>query len=158
MNRLENLHSKIFFLQEIHITVTEIKQVKRRWPGQVIHATYNNYTRGILILIHKKIPAELTNTIWDPQGRFVIAQGRVLSHVLNLVSIYGPNEDNPTFFEDFIWTLSSLYGLNIIVGDFNCTLNPSVNRSTKCDTHERQHVTDLNLSDVWREINPDKLE
>ena len=75
MNRLKNLHCKIIFLQEIHITVTEIKQVQRRWPGQVIHATYNNYARGgggVLILIHKTIPFQLTNIIRDPQGRFVI--------------------------------------------------------------------------------------
>lgn len=29
MNRLKNLHSKIIFLQEIHITVTEIKVVQQ---------------------------------------------------------------------------------------------------------------------------------
>lgn len=47
MNRLKNLHSKIFFLQEIHVTATELKQVQRRWSGQIIHATYNiKYTRG----------------------------------------------------------------------------------------------------------------
>lgn len=165
MNRIKNLHSKIIFLQEIHITVTEIKRVQRRWPGQVIHATYNNYARGVLILIHKTIPFQLTNTIQDPQGRFVIAQGRILSLALNLVSIYGPNEDNPIFFEDFFLTLSSLYGLNIIGGDFNCTLNPLVDRSTKNDPHKKQsrktilqYITDLNLAEIWRKLNPDKLE
>ena len=120
MNRLKNLHSKIIFLQEIHITVTKIKQVQRRW----------HCARGVLILIHKTIPFQLTNTIQDPQGRFVIAQGRIMSLALNLVSIYGPNEDNPPL------TLSSLYGLNIIGEDFNCTLNPSVDRSTKSDPHK----------------------
>ena len=39
MNRLKNLHPKIIFFQEIHLTVTEIKQVQHKWPGQVIHAT-----------------------------------------------------------------------------------------------------------------------
>lgn len=136
-NRLKNLHSEIFFLQETHITVTEIKQVQRRWPGQVIHATYNNYAWGALILIHKTIPFQLTNAIRDPQGRFLIAKGRILSLALNLVSIYGPNDDNPTFFENFFLTLSSLYGQNIIGGDFNCTLNPPMGRSTKCEPHNK---------------------
>lgn len=165
MNRLKNLHSKIFFLQEIHITVTEIKQVQHRWPGQVIHATYNNYARGVLILIHKTIPFQLTNTIQDPQGRFVIARGRILSLALNLVSIYGPNEDNPKFFEDFFLTLSSLYGFNIIGGNFNCTLNPLVNGSTKSDLHKKksrkiilQYINDLKLSEIWRKLNPDNLQ
>lgn len=52
MNRLKNLHSKIIFLQVTHITIAF--QVQRRWPGQAIHGTYNNYARGVLILIHKK--------------------------------------------------------------------------------------------------------
>ena len=60
-----------------------------------------------------------------------------MSLALNSASIYGPNEDNPTFFEDFFLTLSSLYGLNIIGGDFNCTLNPSGVPSTKCDPHKK---------------------
>ena len=165
MNRLKNLHSKIIFLQEIHMTATEIKKVQHRWPGQVIHATYNNYARGVLILIHKTVPFQLTNIIQDPQGRFVIAQGGILSLTLNLVSIYGPNEDNPKFFEDFFLTLSSLYGLNIIGGDLNCTLNPLVDRSTKSDPHKKQsrkiilqYITDLNLSEIWRKLNPNKLE
>lgn len=136
-NRLKNLHSEIIFLQETHITVTEIKQVQRRWPGQVIHATYNNYAWGALILIHKTIPFQLTNAIRDPQGRFLIAKGRILSLALNLVSKYGPNDDNPTFFENFFLTLSSLYGQNIIGGDFNCTLNPPMGRSTKCEPHNK---------------------
>lgn len=79
---------------------------------------YNNYARGVLILIHKTIPFQLTNIVQDPQGRFVIAQGNILSIALNLASIYGPNEDKPTFFENFFLTLSSLHGLNIIGGDF----------------------------------------
>lgn len=41
MNRLKNLHSKIIFLQEAHLTISEIKHVRRRWPGEVVHATYN---------------------------------------------------------------------------------------------------------------------
>lgn len=101
MNRLKNLHSKIIFLQETHITIAEIKQLQRRWLGQVIYATYNNYAWGVLILIHKTIPFHLINIIQDPQGRFVIAQGRILSLALNLASIYGPNEDNPAFFGNF---------------------------------------------------------
>lgn len=159
MNRIKNLRCKIIFLQEIHITVTEIKKVQHRWPGQVIHATYDINARGVLILIHKTIPFQLTNTIRDPQARFVIAQGRILSLTLNLVSIYGPNEDNPKFFENFFLILSSLYGLNIIGGDFNCTLNPLVDRSTKCDPHKKlsrktilQYITDLNLSEIWKKL------
>lgn len=52
MNRIKHLKSKIVFLQETHLTVSDVKFVKNRWPGQVIHASFNNYARGVLILIH----------------------------------------------------------------------------------------------------------
>lgn len=165
MNRLKNLHSKIIFLQEVHLTISEIKHVRRRWTGQVVHATYNNYAHGVLILIHKTIPFQLTNIVQDPQGRFVIAQGNILSIALNLASIYGPNEDKPKFFENLFLTLSSLHGLNIIGGDFNCTLDPLVDRSTKSNPQKSQsrktiiqYMTDLNLTEIWRKLNPGKLE
>lgn len=58
-----------------------------------------------------------------------------------------------------------MYGLNIIGGDFNCTLNLLVDRSTKNDPHKKQsrktilqYITDLNLAEIWRKLNPDKLE
>lgn len=93
-----------------------------------MYATYNNYARGVLVLIHKTIPFQNSNIIRDPSGRYVIIQGTIFSLSLNLVSVYGPNEDNPKFFEDLFLTLSTLQGSFIIGGDFNCTLNPLLDR------------------------------
>ena len=51
----------------------------------------------------------------------------------------------------------------ILGGDFSCVLNPTIDRSTGCDTGKtqtrellKQFIEDLNLVDVWREWNPDK--
>lgn len=84
----------------------------------MVHATYNNYTRGVLILIHKTISFQLINIIQDPQGRFVIAQGGIMSLALNLVSIYGPNEDNPRFLLNpifIVWTKHNWWGFQLHV-------------------------------------------
>lgn len=165
LNRIKQLKSKIIFLQETHLTVSDIKLIQNRWPGRVIHASYNNYARGVLILIHRSIPFQPIKTIQDPAGRFVITHGNILSLTLNLVSIYGPNEDNPKFFENLFLTMSTLRGFYIIGGDFNCTLNPEMDRSTGCDTYKvqtrkllKQYIVDINLVEVWREQNPGKIE
>lgn len=105
---------KYFYLKEIDITATKIKQVQWSCPSQVIHDTYNGCARGSW-LFHKTIPFDLTNTIQDPQGSFGVAQGRSLSFELNLY-VYGPNEDSPSIFEDFFLTLSFVHSLNIIGG------------------------------------------
>lgn len=87
INRIKQLKSKIIFLQETHLTDCELKFVKNRWPGQVIHASYNNYARGVIILIHRSIPFQMLKTKKDPSGRYVIVQGNILFTTLNLVSL-----------------------------------------------------------------------
>lgn len=65
------------------------------------------------------------------------------------------------FFVDLFLTLSALGGYFIIGGDFNCTLNPVVDRSTGidqshngCRTTIHRFIKDLGRTDIWRECNP----
>ncbi len=141
--------------------------VQNRWPGQVIYASYNKYARGVLVLIYRMIQYQAMKTIQDLPRRYVITQSNILSLILNLVSIYGSNEDNPKFFEHLFVTVSALRGFYINGGDFNCTLNSSVDSvgSTGCDTYKaqirkllNQYIVDMNLVEVWREQNPGKTE
>ena len=81
-----------------NLTPSDTHYLTKRWPGQVLHASYNTHARGVVILIHKTIPFKTTRSIQDPLGRFIIVQGNLLSLKLNLINIYGPNEDNPAFF------------------------------------------------------------
>lgn len=61
--------------------------------------------------------------------------------------------------------IASLPGTVIIAGDFNCTLDPELDRSSGLDSSHsqgrkkiRQAMKDLNLCDPWRKINPLKRE
>lgn len=56
-------------------------------------------------------------------------------------------------------------GFIIIGGDFNCTLDPILDRSTQVDTTHIQtrktlidYMKDLKLTEVWRILNPNKRE
>lgn len=165
LDRIKYLKSKIVFLQESHLIASEVHYLNRRWPGQVFHACYNTHARGVVILIHKSIPFQVTKTTQDPYGRYIIVQGNILSQKLNLINIYGPNEDNPLFFQRLFLTVSALEGHHIIGGDFNCALDPLIDRSTQIDaTHVQTRKTlttymnDLRLIDVWRTQNPNKRE
>ncbi|KAF7647649.1 hypothetical protein LDENG_00168920, partial [Lucifuga dentata] len=165
INRVRQLKSKIIFLQETHLRASEMKMLSNRWPGQVFFASYNNYSRGVLFLIHKSVPFQVINTIQDQSGRHVIVQGNILSCKLNLVSIYGPNEDTPMFYQNIFLALSTLQGHCVLGGDFNCTLAPEIDRSTSLDlSHVQtrkillQSMDDLNLVDVFRKLYPNKIE
>lgn len=65
-----------------------------------------------MILIHKYIPIQVEKITKDPAGRFVIVQGVLFSEKINIISVYGPNDDNPSFFNDLFLTISwaSHYG------------------------------------------------
>lgn len=115
INRLKHLRSKIVFLQETHLMASDIPCLKKRWLGQVIYS-YNNYARGVAILVHKSVPFRITQSIQDPTGRYVIAQGNIMSFKVNLINIYGPNEDMLSFFEKLLLTVSTLEGLYILGG------------------------------------------
>jgi len=56
----------------------------------------------------------------DPEGRFIIADVETEDRIMTLVSVYAPNEDNPTYFKHLTEKLCS-FECDFIVfgGDFN---------------------------------------
>ena len=84
---------------------------------------------------------------------------------INLRNVYGPNDDSPTFFENLLLNVSALEGPYIIGGDFNCTLNPILDRSSQKDASHgktrkllNNYIHDLRLIDIWRTLNPSKRQ
>lgn len=165
LNRIKQIKSLVVYFQETHLLSDEVIKIKRRWPGQVISASYLSHIRGVMILIHKSVPFKVDNVIRDIGGRYLIVQGTLINEKINMIKIYAPNDDNPKFFENLFLLISSLPGKILIAGDFNCTLDPKLDRSTGVDSSHiqsrkklLQYIKDLNLCDPWRRLNPGKLE
>lgn len=164
MNKLRDSGSKIIFLQETHTVREHYIKISRRWQGSVYAASFNSQARGVMTLIHSSVPFQVSNTIEDKFGRYLILQGSLLEISMNLVNVYGPNVDDPNFFTDLFLTLSSLPGVYLIAGDWNCTLDPTKDRSTGVDqSHNKSRTTikyflkELNLIDVWRHFKQDEI-
>lgn len=118
-----------------------------------------------MVLIHKAVPFQVNKNITDKAGRYLIVQGTYMSKIINLVNIYAPNENNPALFKNLFLLIASLPGTVIVAGDFNCTLDPLLDRSSGLDSSHsqsrrkiRQAMKDLNLYDPWRTLNPLKRE
>lgn len=165
LGRLKQMKSNIIFLQETHLAQSDVSRVNKRWPGQVYSACFTSQARGVMILIHKSIPFQLIKKYIDPAGRYIILNGTIMSLQINLICIYGPNSDDPAFYQNLFLSLSSYSGQYIIGGDFNCVPDPLHDRSTGSDTsHQRTRKTikkcmvDYNLTDIWRYLNPDKKD
>lgn len=157
------MKANIIFLQETHLVENDINKVRSRWPGQVHSAFFSSHARGVIILIHKSIPFQLKNKYIDPSGRYIILNGTIVSTQVSLICVYAPNGDDPSFYQNLFLSISSYPGQYIIGGDFNCVLDPTQDRSTGIDTSHQQtrkiikkFMSDLNLIDIWRYLNPNK--
>ncbi len=67
----------------------------------------------------------------------------------------------PHFFNDLFLVIANLPGYYIMAGDMNCVSDPTKDQSTGIDkTHTKarkviqEFMKDLNLLDVWRDLNP----
>lgn len=165
MSRIKQLKCKIVFLQETHLMPKDIGRISNRWPGQIYAASFSSQARGVITMIHKSIPFQIDKIIQDPLGRYVIVQGSLLSKQLNLINVYGPNNDIPKFYSNLFLTISNLSGYYVMGGDFNCTLDPVRDRTSGLDQSHRQtrktlgyFIKDLNLVEVWRQLHPKDIQ
>lgn len=110
-----------------------ISRVEKRWPGQVYSDFFTSHAGGVMILIHKSIHFQLKNKYIDP-----------ISNQINLTSVYAPNGDDPSFYQNVFLSPSSYPGHYIIGGDFNCVLDPAQDRSTGIDTQQTRKIIKKN--------------
>lgn len=105
LGRIIQMKSKIVFLQETHLVKNYVNRIKTWWPGQLFSASFTSQARGVIILIHNSVPCQLKNEYIDPSGRFIILSGTIVSIHVNLVSVYVPNGDDPSFYQHLFFLL-----------------------------------------------------
>ena len=158
MTHLKQLRGDIFFLQETHLCSSEVNRIKRPWIGHLFHSKFPVRARGAAILIHKNVPFELSNSIEDPNGRFVIISGSLCGMPVVMACVYAPTWDDDKFITSFFSSLPKVDDHYLVIGgDFNLIQNPSLDRSSSnpqvlsksakvLDTYR----TSLGLFDPWR--------
>ena len=97
----------------------------------------------------------------DTEGNYLILDLSIFNKRLTLATVYGPNKDNPNFFNDLFSNIQSIENDSyIICGDFNLVLDPDL------DYYNYKHVNNIkardsilkiidanNLFDVYREFH-----
>uniref|UniRef100_A0AAY5K7H6 exodeoxyribonuclease III n=1 Tax=Esox lucius TaxID=8010 RepID=A0AAY5K7H6_ESOLU len=117
---LENRSADIVFLQELHFRAGQIEFLKRRWVGEAFEAVYTSRSRGVGILIDKRIPFKLVSQHSDPYGRYLIIKCELFRELYTLLSIYRPPAADMAFLKDIQIRLdSSQTGLIIMGGELN---------------------------------------
>ncbi len=130
--------------------------------GQVFHSSFNSKSRGVAILLHKRLPFTLEKCIKDSEGRYVIISGFVYGERLTLGCIYSPNIFEASFYSKLLADLASnISPLVILGGDLNCCLEPEFDqnpskttRLSKMAVATEELCNDMALFDTWRVLNP----
>lgn len=162
LSHLDSLGVKIAYLQETHLKTSDHMKIRRSWVAQSYHSLFNSKARGTAILIHKSLQFTASNVTADPGGRYVVVTGLIANIPIILANVYAPNWDNDKFFSDFLYNLPNLDTHHLVLGgDFNCCLNPEIDRSSisTAKLSRSAHVIntfigDYGISDLWRSLNP----
>ena len=78
-------------LQETHLRNAESVKIRQRWVGQVFSAPGTGASRGVSILIGKRLSFRLSQKIVDKDGRYRIISGLLQNEKCTLVDVYAPD-------------------------------------------------------------------
>ena len=67
----------IALLQETHLVDIEVKQLQKRWRGQIYATEYSAFARGALVWVRAGVPFELAAKRIDKEGRYVLLDGKL---------------------------------------------------------------------------------
>lgn len=91
----------------------------------------------------------MDNSVW--------ISGSISGASITFLNVYAPNTDEPAFMSDMVLLFNeNCKGFGVIGGDFNCALNPRMDKSTVSKSIKvlQGLCKESGLVDVWRELNP----
>ena len=88
------------------------------WGGDIIFSHGTSSSKGVSIMFKNNLRKQIHSTIVDPNGRYVILDITINEKRLTLGNIYGPNEDEPSFFMEIIEHIENIPNDNRIMRRF----------------------------------------
>jgi exonuclease III len=162
----------IVCLQETH----SVHEIEKLWKTEnkdyeLLLSHGSNNSRGVMIMIPKRIQPEILKTYIDDGGRLVIIDLKIQDgNIYTIACAYAPTKnhkaDQSAFLDKLNTKLNDFELDNLIIcGDFNTYLDLEKDKiNSKSDLDEqnepRKELVELldnyNLVDAWRALNPNK--
>ena len=154
----------IICLQDTHFTNELEPFVETQWGYKCVFNSYSSNARGVAILFNNNFELKLHRVKQDDEGNMLSLDLDIDGNRITLINIYGPNSDNPEFYENVRDTFLELDNdYYILCGDFNIALDQNLdtyNYNTVNNPKAREKLLeimgDLNLVDYYRILNPEK--
>ena len=155
----------IYFLQDTHFDSKQELQIRSEWGYECHFSSFSSQSRGVAILLNNTFDFKAQVIVSDPHGNFLIISLKTMEKEFTLINVYGPNRDKPEFYLNIKQKILERNLQNIIWGgDWNLVLNPNMdyhnyrnNNNHKAQEKVIEIIEEINLIDIWREINPEML-
>ena len=153
----------IFLLQETQSDEIGSNIWLKEWGGLGIFAHENNTSRGTAILFRPGLNIEIRQVEICKRGRFVAVGTSINGSHLSLISVYGPNINNPSEFHAMFEACENIGDEDMIIGgDFNFRFDLNLDHDSRartiannhrCKAAVLQYMTARKLVDVWRSLH-----
>ena len=166
INFLKSKNYSICMLQDTHFVESEENNIRALWGYDCYINCFNSQSRGVAILINNNFDCKVNDIKKDANGNLLILNCKIEGKNVTLVNIYGPNRDNPVFYQQ-VGDMMSTYEdtLFILAGDFNLILNQDMDSQNYVNLNNpnaRDKVINMkieyNLMDCWRESHLENKE
>ncbi|CAH2219221.1 Hypothetical predicted protein [Pelobates cultripes] len=162
--RLWSAKASVVFLQETHLKGGDAPKLEnRRFPLGFYANHPDTKKAGVAILFAHSVPFQNTQTLADPNGRYLFLRGTIADHEYTFACLYGPNRKQHKFLRQVLAKLEKFRGaLLIVAGDLNMPLDPIRDTSrgqsaipTHCLKAAQRFLHKMGLVDCWRTYHPD---
>ena len=130
-------------LQETHLRTKDLhNRLKVKGWKQIFQANRQEKKAGAAILISDKIDFQRRAIKRDPEGHFIILEGRIHQEDINIVNTYAPNIGAPKYIKKILEDFKKDIDSNkIIVVEFNTPMSNMDRSSKKISTRILCHLT-----------------
>ena len=159
-NFLRNKRCALYCLVDTHFTPDMVTMVRSEWGGEVFVSCGSNNSRGVAVLVSPGAPVVVNSADVDCHGNYIIIDVDFDGYFrCRCVTLYGPNDDHPTFFEDiFDKMFRNSYDYPVIlVGDWNLVLDQEKDTkfyrsigNPRARNVVLKAIENENLVDIWR--------
>ena len=141
--------------------------VKAEWGGKANFASFSSQARGVAIFFKKDFAFDIIeSSIYnDKSGNFTAMNIKYEDFILTLACIYGPNNDNPDFYDKIVFRQTEICqqtsDFTIMGGDWNISLSQDLDTfgyNYENNVNSKNFILscmdNLGLIDVFRTLHP----
>ena len=169
LKKTHNAENKIIFLQETHTDTENEQQWIDDWGHRKISFAHGtNRSKGVAIIMPNSLDYKVINTELDPNGRYIVMQISIDTINFVLINCYSPTANFSTQQLEWLTKIQEILEkyseMNLIIGgDLNDYFTPHLDKyNAPKNLAETDYINawkvicnDLNLTDIWRTLNPE---